>query len=160
MPHLSTTPPWTSPCAPQTRRKQLLTVPPVSILRVIMDLLAAAAQGDTHTITSILNSKSVDVNFQNKVNGWTALHWACKRNEIPTVKLLLAHGAKNIKNFKDQTPLDVAQEPQELELLLKENDSSELLESVLNELSTASLEKILTRFDLVSKQDLLIRLKN
>lgn len=138
-----------------------------------MDLLAAAAQGDTHTITSILNSKSVSVDFQNKVNGWTALHWACKRNHIPTVKLLLAHGAQILYNFKNETPLDVAQDPQNLQLILKgsimSNKSSEankvdeteeLLETVINELSSSSLERILSKFHICSKQDLLIKLKN
>jgi ankyrin repeat protein len=122
-----------------------------------MDLLAAAADGDTHTIASILNSKSIDINFQNKVNGWTALHWACKKNQIPSIKLLLAHGAKNIKNFKDQTPLDVAQYRKSVESLFK--DTSELLESVVEELSAESLERILKRYDLVSKNDLLDKLK-
>ncbi len=33
------------------------------------------------------------MNSQHKVNGWTALHWASKRNNLQCVEALLARGA-------------------------------------------------------------------
>ena len=129
-----------------------------------MDLLAAAAQGDTHTISSLLNSKSIDINFQNKVNGWTALHWACKMNQIPAIKLLLAHGAKILLNFNNQSPIDVSKDPQTVGNILKSsipnNRSMDLIQDLLMELSDSSLQKIYSKFNASCKQDLLNILKN
>ena len=128
-----------------------------------MDLAQAAADGDTHTITSLLNSKTININSQNKINGWTALHWACKRNQIPTVKLLLAHGADHtIKNFKNQTPLQVSQNPEIIKSILIPtlNSHPSLLELIIDELSENSLGRILQKLNLNSKQELLLLLVN
>ncbi len=37
--------------------------------------------------------QGAEVNSQHKVNGWTALHWASKRNNLQCVEALLARGA-------------------------------------------------------------------
>ena len=37
----------------------------------------SACYGDVDIMNSLLNA-GVNVNSQNKMNGWTALHWACK----------------------------------------------------------------------------------
>ena len=48
------------------------------------------------------------VNSRNKVNGWTALHWAAKRGHDNIVLILLKHGANpNVQNMKGELPVDV-----------------------------------------------------
>ncbi|KAG5886170.1 hypothetical protein JTB14_024850 [Gonioctena quinquepunctata] len=70
-------------------------------------LREAACIGDTEAITSLL-SQNIDINSQNSVNGWTALHWACKRGNEQISKILIENGADpNIKNFKGLTPSEV-----------------------------------------------------
>ena len=39
-----------------------------------------------------LLSRAVNVNAQHDINGWTALHWAAKRNHLNIVNLLCNHG--------------------------------------------------------------------
>eukprot|EP00795_Rhopilema_esculentum_P016970 gene16970-8471_t len=52
--------------------------------------------------------EGAEVNSRNKVNGWTALHWAAKRNHDNIVIILLKHGANaNIKNIKGELPVDL-----------------------------------------------------
>ncbi|KAJ2369744.1 hypothetical protein H4S01_000813 [Coemansia sp. RSA 2610] len=66
-----------------------------------------AALGNLRAVTAYLRS-GVDVNGQNKMNGWTALHWACVRGNIEVAGFLLRAGAKpDVKSHKGQTPLDV-----------------------------------------------------
>ncbi|OWK13951.1 ANKRD40 [Cervus elaphus hippelaphus] len=63
-------------------------------------LREAAALGDIREVQKLVES-GVDVNSQNEVNGWTCLHWACKRNhgqlkkesELPFVPNYLANPA-------------------------------------------------------------------
>ncbi|KAM3848204.1 putative ANKRD40 C-terminal-like protein [Vipera latastei] len=55
-------------------------------------LREAAALGNLEEVR-ILVRNGVAVNAQNEVNGWTSLHWACKRNQTHIVKYLLDHGA-------------------------------------------------------------------
>ena len=50
---------------------------------------------------------SIDINSQNKLNGWTALHWAYKRNHTKIIEFLIKNGAKEIKNFKGEIPSDL-----------------------------------------------------
>ncbi|XP_040433737.1 ankyrin repeat domain-containing protein 40-like isoform X2 [Cygnus olor] len=55
-------------------------------------LREAAALGDAEEVRRLLGL-GVDPNSQNEVNGWTCLHWACKRNHAQVVACLLAAGA-------------------------------------------------------------------
>ncbi|KAM9296844.1 ankyrin repeat domain-containing protein 40 [Gastrophryne carolinensis] len=65
-------------------------------------LREAAALGDLDEVQKLLNS-GVDINSQNEINGWTCLHWACKRNHLHVVTYLLDHGAdKDIFTNKDE----------------------------------------------------------
>ncbi|KAI9310123.1 hypothetical protein BX666DRAFT_1299520 [Dichotomocladium elegans] len=51
----------------------------------------------------------VNLNSQNKMNGWSALHWASHRGHEKVVRLLLSNGANpNLKTNKNQTALDLA----------------------------------------------------
>ena len=69
----------------------------------------------------VLVHAGVDVNSQNKVNGWTALHWAAKRNHKHVVSYLLQNGAKpTIQSFKNELAADVTQSEEIKRLLLGE----------------------------------------
>ena len=51
-------------------------------------LREAACYGDWEAIgRMIANDIDIDINSQNKVNGWTALHWAAKRKHIKVVEV-------------------------------------------------------------------------
>ena len=51
-------------------------------------LREAACYGDWEAIERMItNDKDIEINSQNKVNGWTALHWAAKRKHIKVVKV-------------------------------------------------------------------------
>ena len=51
-------------------------------------LREAACYGDWEAIERMIaNDKDIDINSQNKVNGWTALHWAAKRNHMKVVQV-------------------------------------------------------------------------
>eukprot|EP00730_Choanoeca_flexa_P015698 TRINITY_DN7268_c0_g1_i1.p1 TRINITY_DN7268_c0_g1~~TRINITY_DN7268_c0_g1_i1.p1 ORF type:complete len:139 (+),score=8.24 TRINITY_DN7268_c0_g1_i1:135-551(+) len=54
-------------------------------------LREAACAGDWEAVTSLLHA-GVNPNDQNKVNGWTAMHWAAKRGHAKTLQILLANG--------------------------------------------------------------------
>ena len=51
------------------------------------------------------------MNSQHDINGWTALHWAAKRNHLNIVNKLLNHGAdKSIKTNKGEIPASLTSE--------------------------------------------------
>ncbi len=56
-------------------------------------LREAACFGDVEGLVTLLSEGSADVNAQHKLNGWTALHWAAKRNNLACVEALMARGA-------------------------------------------------------------------
>ena len=49
-------------------------------------LLEAACVGDVEAVEKLLEAGS-DVNSRHPVNGWTALHWAAKRNHLKVVEV-------------------------------------------------------------------------
>ncbi|XP_054249901.1 ankyrin repeat domain-containing protein 40-like isoform X1 [Indicator indicator] len=55
-------------------------------------LREAAALGDVEEVRRLLGA-GADINSRNEINGWTCLHWACKRNHAQVVSCLLAAGA-------------------------------------------------------------------
>ncbi|KAI9477581.1 hypothetical protein LPJ78_000034 [Coemansia sp. RSA 989] len=66
-----------------------------------------AALGNLRAVAAYIRG-GININSQNKMNGWTALHWACVRGNIEVVGALIRAGAQtDIKNNKGQTPLDV-----------------------------------------------------
>ena len=68
----------------------------------------SASIGNEYELQRLVLEKGVDVNSRNKMNGWTALHWACKRGHTSIVSFLIKHGADiSLQNFKGQTPLQV-----------------------------------------------------
>ncbi|KAH0501137.1 Ankyrin repeat domain-containing protein 40 [Microtus ochrogaster] len=70
-------------------------------------LREAAALGDIREVQKLVES-GVDVNSQNEVNGWTCLHWACKRNHGQVVSYLLKSGAdRDILTTKGEMPVQL-----------------------------------------------------
>ncbi|XP_030362135.1 ankyrin repeat domain-containing protein 40-like isoform X1 [Strigops habroptila] len=55
-------------------------------------LREAAALGDAEEVRRLLR-EGADINSRNEINGWTCLHWACKRNHAQVVSCLLDAGA-------------------------------------------------------------------
>jgi len=65
-------------------------------------LREASCFGDIDGVKELL-AHGVNVNAQHEINGWTALHWAAKRNHLNIVNLLCNHGAdKNIPTNKGE----------------------------------------------------------
>uniref|UniRef100_A0A8C8R7E1 Ankyrin repeat domain-containing protein 40 n=1 Tax=Pelusios castaneus TaxID=367368 RepID=A0A8C8R7E1_9SAUR len=58
-------------------------------------LREAAALGDVGEVQQLLQ-RGAAVNAQNEVNGWTCLHWACKRNHADVVSCLIDAGADKL----------------------------------------------------------------
>ncbi|KAL3876297.1 hypothetical protein ACJMK2_034161 [Sinanodonta woodiana] len=68
-------------------------------------LRESACIGDLDNVKRFVESNGVNVNSKNSINGWTALHWAAKRNHVAVVRYLLSCGAdKNIKNKENDIP--------------------------------------------------------
>jgi ankyrin repeat protein len=61
-----------------------------------------------HSNSFKINAESLqagvaDVNSQHRINKWTALHWAAKRNNPEIVKILIENGAeKLVENDKGE----------------------------------------------------------
>lgn len=73
-------------------------------------LREAACFGDIEGVKDLL-SRGVNVNAQHDINGWTALHWAAKRNHLNIVNLLCNHGAdKNIPTNKGEVAAQLTSE--------------------------------------------------
>ncbi|KAM6345283.1 ankyrin repeat domain-containing protein 40-like [Alca torda] len=65
-------------------------------------LREAAALGDVEEVRRLLG-EGADINSRNEINGWTCLHWACKRNQAQVVSCLLGAGAdKHIPTAKGE----------------------------------------------------------
>ncbi|XP_074870453.1 ankyrin repeat domain-containing protein 40-like isoform X2 [Carettochelys insculpta] len=67
-------------------------------------LREAAALGDIGEVQRLVEF-GVNINSQNEINGWTCLHWACKRNHAEVVSYLIKAGAdKEIPTSKGEMP--------------------------------------------------------
>ncbi|KAJ2489545.1 hypothetical protein IWW37_003891 [Coemansia sp. RSA 2050] len=66
-----------------------------------------AALGNAKAVRAYIRG-GIDIDGQNKMNGWTALHWACARGQSDIVEILIHAGANtDLKNTKGQLALDV-----------------------------------------------------
>ncbi|KAJ2772545.1 hypothetical protein IWQ56_001332 [Coemansia nantahalensis] len=71
------------------------------------NLREMAALGNLKAVQAYIRS-GVNVNSQNKMNGRSALHWACVRGNQAVAELLIRAGADtSVADNKGQTPLDV-----------------------------------------------------
>ncbi|XP_035253815.1 ankyrin repeat domain-containing protein 40 [Anguilla rostrata] len=85
-------------------------------------LREASAIGDIDEVRTLVES-GVNVNSQNEINGWTCLHWACKRNHRHIVAYLLNSGAdKDILTSKDELAAQLTSKPDIRSLLGVEED--------------------------------------
>lgn len=74
-------------------------------------LREASALGDIDEVRTLVES-GVNVNSQNEINGWTCLHWACKRNHKHIVSYLLKCGADiDILTAKDELASQLTSKP-------------------------------------------------
>lgn len=79
--------------------------------------------GDLDAVKMIVQSGKVNVNNQHKMNGWTALHWAAKRNHSVVVAYLITSGSdENLADFSGRLPGDVTDDP-EVRSLLKVSEA-------------------------------------
>ena len=84
-------------------------------------LRETACLGDVDKV-GVLVRAGVDVNSQNAMNGWTALHWGARRNHESVVSYLLESGADaNIRSFQNELAVDVTQSEEMRRLLLGED---------------------------------------
>ncbi|KAM8843957.1 ankyrin repeat domain-containing protein 40 [Spinachia spinachia] len=80
-------------------------------------LREASAIGDIDEVRTLVES-GVNVNSQNEINGWTCLHWACKRNHKHIVSYLLGYGAdQEILTAKDELASQLTSKPEIKRLL-------------------------------------------
>uniref|UniRef100_A0A8D0H3I7 Ankyrin repeat domain-containing protein 40 n=1 Tax=Sphenodon punctatus TaxID=8508 RepID=A0A8D0H3I7_SPHPU len=85
-------------------------------------LREAAALGDLEEARRLLQW-GVDVNGQNEINGWTCLHWACKRNHAQVVSYLLKSGAdKEILTVKGELAVQLTSKKDIQKILGVEDD--------------------------------------
>jgi len=73
-------------------------------------LREAACFGDIEGVKELI-ARGVNTNSQHDINGWTALHWAAKRNHLNIVNLLCNHGAdKTVKTNKGEVAAELTSE--------------------------------------------------
>jgi len=73
-------------------------------------LREAACFGDIEGVKELI-ARGVNTNSQHDINGWTALHWAAKRNHLNIVNLLCNHGAdKNVATNKGEVAAQLTSE--------------------------------------------------
>jgi ankyrin repeat protein len=72
------------------------------------DFKEAAALGNLRAVLVHLQT-GVNVNHQNKMNGWSAMHWACSRDQKDVAEMLISNGADvQLKDVQGRTPSQVA----------------------------------------------------
>ncbi|KAI9358124.1 ankyrin repeat-containing domain protein [Pilaira anomala] len=82
-------------------------------------LREVAALGNVKATVQLAHS-GVNLNSQNVMNGWTALHWAAHRGHVNVITALLKNGADPlIKTKKGQTALDLAANNEEAVSILR-----------------------------------------
>ncbi|XP_061471997.1 ankyrin repeat domain-containing protein 40-like isoform X2 [Rhineura floridana] len=103
-------------------------------------LREAAALGDLEEVQTLLH-KGVEVNAQNEINGWTCLHWACKRNHTEVVAYLLDSGAdKEIFAIKGELAAHLTSKEEIRKLLgVEECDNQEVNDLKLPTVADSSM---------------------
>ncbi|KAI9013009.1 hypothetical protein BC832DRAFT_548566 [Gaertneriomyces semiglobifer] len=95
-------------------------------------LRESAALGNLRAVEYYI-SQGVNVNSQNNVNGWTALHWACYRDHEEVARLLLKHGADaHLTTAKGERATDVAKGGARRVLGVAETDGQESEQQEVN----------------------------
>ncbi|VDM07456.1 unnamed protein product [Wuchereria bancrofti] len=90
------------------RRKPVSKMAESENSRIQMDFLEVCSFGDLEQAKAMLENGKIDISFQHHGNGWTALHWAARRNHQEIVGLLLRAGFDPKSPAKNgKTPLDL-----------------------------------------------------
>ncbi|XP_064378728.1 ankyrin repeat domain-containing protein 40-like isoform X1 [Dromaius novaehollandiae] len=85
-------------------------------------LREAAALGDVEEVRRLLRA-GADINSRNEINGWTCLHWACKRNHAQVVSCLLDAGAdKAVLTAKGERAAQLTSKPDIRKILGEEEN--------------------------------------
>jgi uncharacterized protein len=73
-------------------------------------LMTASEHGHTDVVAVLLAQGCGDVDRQRSLNGWTALHYACKEGHVGVAMALLGAGADPhvVEDEEGLTPLDMA----------------------------------------------------
>ncbi|XP_037081713.1 ankyrin repeat domain-containing protein 40-like [Pollicipes pollicipes] len=80
-------------------------------------LREAACVGDLKALRELMQN-GVNVNSKNAVNGWSALHWGCKRGRLEAVRILLDGGADiTANNNAGQVPAQLTSNSDILRLM-------------------------------------------
>ncbi|XP_074647389.1 ankyrin repeat domain-containing protein 40-like [Tubulanus polymorphus] len=86
-------------------------------------LRESACDGDIERVQRLIQ-QGVSVNSKHNINGWTPLHWACKRGHQSIVSLLLMNGAeRNVTNNKGELPVELTDKLQIREILGASSDT-------------------------------------
>lgn len=94
-------------------------------------LRESACTGDIESIRKLIEIQNIDVNAQNRMNGWTALHWAAKRNHRTVVAYLLSKGATpNLPNKEGEYPANICSDA-DIRGMLGAGDTTEIKHSQL-----------------------------
>ncbi|CAG9535643.1 unnamed protein product [Cercopithifilaria johnstoni] len=89
-------------------------------IRIQMDFLEVCSFGDLEQAKAMLKNGKIDRSFQHYGNGWTALHWATRRNHQEIIELLLQTGFDPKSRAKDgKTPLDLVTSKAAKEILMQ-----------------------------------------
>ena len=116
-------------------------------------LREAACFGDLDAVAALVDG-GADVNGQHKINGWTALHWAAKRNNQRCVELLLGRGAdKMVANSKGEVAAQLTTSKAVLQVLgysstgtIKEKKKLQQQESQQSQSSDQNIQVSFNRF--------------
>ena len=91
-------------------------------------LREAACFGDLDGLQALIR-QGADINSQHKINGWTALHWAAKRNNAQCVQILLSNGSNyKLRTSKGEMPYQLTTNDQLRNLLGGTSEYSATLE--------------------------------
>uniref|UniRef100_UPI00358F3E66 ankyrin repeat domain-containing protein 40-like isoform X2 n=1 Tax=Myxine glutinosa TaxID=7769 RepID=UPI00358F3E66 len=91
-------------------------------------LREAACIGDMDLVRRLVDN-GVSVNSQNDMNGWSCLHWACKRNRTPIVAYLLEAGADaEALTAKGERAVDLTHNPDIRAILGCESSANDIVE--------------------------------
>ncbi len=87
--------------------------------RTRADLIEAAQNGDLPTVKKCLEAGvNIDVPSQDSQYGQNALHSAAREGHLGVVQYLIASGAKtDVRDSRDQTPLDLARDYEQNEVI-------------------------------------------
>ncbi|XP_012232736.1 ankyrin repeat domain-containing protein 40-like [Linepithema humile] len=96
----------------------MVSIDSYDMRKVLEERMREAARNGNTDVLQDLVDMGIDVNARQPDNGWTALHWACKKGYLDVAALLLKNGAdKNLRSETGETPVSLCINQQILHLL-------------------------------------------